>query len=93
MVLRRQISRACDPVVDRVWLAVVFRLLPRRRWAAVFAVTPAMILAGHPRLVSGTGDYTPTLPAWASIDHSGDHEAGAWHGEGESHLGVSKGAG
>jgi len=57
-VLRRQISRVRDPPADRVWLAALSRLLPRRRWAEVFAVTPATILAWHRRLVSRRWDYS-----------------------------------
>jgi putative transposase len=57
-VLRRQVARAHYTPVDRVWLAALSRLLPRRRWAEVFAVTPATIVAWHRRLVSRKGDYT-----------------------------------
>jgi transposase InsO family protein len=57
-VLRRQVARAHYTPVDRVWLAALSRLLPRRRWAEVFAVTPATILAWHRRLVSRKWDYT-----------------------------------
>jgi hypothetical protein len=39
-VLRRQISRARYTPTDRVWLAALSRLLPRRRWAEIFPVTP-----------------------------------------------------
>jgi hypothetical protein len=38
--------------------AVLSRLLPRRRWAEVFPVTPATVLAWHRRLVSRRWDYT-----------------------------------
>ncbi|MGH3822546.1 MAG: integrase core domain-containing protein [Pseudonocardiaceae bacterium] len=70
-VLRRQVTRVRHTPVDRVWLAALSRLLPRRRWAGVFAVTPATILAWHRRLVSRRWDYTarrrpgrpPTAPA------------------------------
>ncbi|MGQ0716231.1 MAG: hypothetical protein ACT4NP_02745 [Pseudonocardiales bacterium] len=57
-VLRRQISRVHDTPADRVGLAALSRLLPRRRWTEVFAVTPATILAWHRRLVSRKWDYT-----------------------------------
>jgi putative transposase len=57
-VLRRQISRVHYTPADRVWLAVSSRLLPRRRWMEVFAVTPATVLAWHRRLVSRKWDYT-----------------------------------
>ena len=38
--------------VDRLWLAALSRLLPRQRWAHVFAVTPATLLAWHRTLVA-----------------------------------------
>ena len=57
-VLRRQISRVRYTTADRVWLAALSRLLPRRRWVEVFAVTPGTILAWHRRLVSRKWDYT-----------------------------------
>jgi putative transposase len=40
-VLRRQIGRVCYQPGDRLWLAALSRLIPRRRWGEVFAVTPA----------------------------------------------------
>jgi putative transposase len=57
-VLRRQISRVRYTPADRVWLAALSRLVPRRRWAEIFPVTPATILAWHRRLVSRKWDYT-----------------------------------
>jgi putative transposase len=57
-VLRRQIPRVRYTPDDRVWLAALSRLLPRRRWTEVFAVTPATMLAWHRRLVSRKWDYT-----------------------------------
>jgi putative transposase len=57
-VLRRQITRVHYKPVDRLWLAALSRLLPRRRWAEIFPVTPATILAWHRRLVARKGDYT-----------------------------------
>jgi putative transposase len=57
-VLRRQISRLRYTPADRVWLAALSRLLPRHRWAEVFPVTPATLLAWHRKLVSRKGDYT-----------------------------------
>jgi len=44
-VLRRQIGRVGYEPADRVWLAALSRLIPRRRWGEVFAVTPATLLA------------------------------------------------
>src|ERR671916_3359378 len=57
-VLRRQISRVRYTPADRVWLAALSRLLPRRRWAEIFPVTPATILAWHRTLISRKWDYT-----------------------------------
>ena len=57
-VLRRQIARVRYTPADRVWLAALSRLLPRRRWAEIFPVTPATIVAWHRRLVSRKWDST-----------------------------------
>ena len=57
-VLRRQISRVRYQPGDRLWLAALSRLIPRRRWGEVFAVTPATLLAWHRRLVTRKWGYT-----------------------------------
>jgi hypothetical protein len=57
-VLRRQVSRVPYRPVDRVWLAALSRLVPPHRWAEIFPVTPATLLAWHRRLVSRKWDYT-----------------------------------
>jgi hypothetical protein len=57
-VLRRQIGRVRYQPGDRMWLAALSRLIPRRRWGEVFAVTPATLLAWHRRLVTRKWDYT-----------------------------------
>jgi putative transposase len=57
-VLHRQVSRVRYTPADRVWLAALSRLVPRRRWAEIFPVTPATILAWHRRLVARKWDYT-----------------------------------
>ena len=57
-VLRRQIGRVRYQPADRLWLAALSRLIPRRRWGEVFAVTPATLLAWHRRLVTRKWDYT-----------------------------------
>ncbi|MGW1898222.1 integrase core domain-containing protein [Streptomyces hirsutus] len=71
-VLRRQLT---SPVryepTDRLWFAALFSLLPRRRWAQVFPVTPATLLAWHHRLIAVKWDYSkrrsrPGSPATAS---------------------------
>ena len=57
-VLRRQVTRVRYTPADRAWLAALSRLLPRRRWAAVFPVTSTTILAWHRQMVSRKWDYT-----------------------------------
>jgi transposase len=57
-VLRRQIGRVRYAPGDRLWLAVLSRLIPRRRWGDVFPVSPATLLAWHRRLVARKWDYT-----------------------------------
>ncbi len=56
-VLRRQVGRVRYEPGDRLWLAALSRLVPRRRWSEVFAVTPATLLAWHRRLVAHKWDY------------------------------------
>ena len=57
-VLRRQVSRVRYQPGDRLWLAALSRLIPRRRQGEAFAVTPATLLAWHRRLVSRKWNYT-----------------------------------
>jgi putative transposase len=57
-VLRRQVGRVRYEPGDRLWLAALSRLVPRRRWGGVFAVTPATLLAWHRRMVTRKWDYT-----------------------------------
>jgi len=40
----------------RVWFAALASLLPRRRWAEIFPVTPATLLAWHRKLAAGKYD-------------------------------------
>ncbi len=39
-VLRRHAGRVRYGPADRLWLAALARLIPRRRWAAIFPITP-----------------------------------------------------
>jgi hypothetical protein len=57
-VLRRQVRRIRYQPADRRWLAALSHLLPRRRWAEIFSVTPATLLRWHRRLVARRWDYT-----------------------------------
>jgi putative transposase len=58
VLLRRQIARVRYDPGGRLWIAALSRLVPRRRWGEVFAVTPATLLAWHRRLVARKWDYT-----------------------------------
>src|SRR5215510_12633921 len=51
-VLRRNAGRVRYEPADRVWFAALTRFIPRRRWAEVFPVTPATLLAWHRRLAT-----------------------------------------
>jgi len=51
-VLRRHTRRIRYEPADRVWFTALTRLIPRRRWAGVFPVTPATLLAWHRRLAA-----------------------------------------
>jgi transposase len=71
-VLRRQLT---GPVrynpADRLWFATLSSLIPRRRWAQVFPVTPATGLAWHRRIIASKWDYSirrgkPGRPSTAS---------------------------
>ena len=51
-VLRRNAGRVRYEPADRVWFTVLTQFIPRRRWAEVFPVTPATLLAWHRRLAA-----------------------------------------
>ncbi|MER8162272.1 hypothetical protein [Streptomyces sp. NPDC094472] len=56
-VLRRQIARVHYEPADRIWLAVLSRLVPRARRRHVFAVTPTTLLAWHRQLLARKGTF------------------------------------
>ena len=51
-VLRRHAGPVRYEPADRVWLAALARLIPRRRWTAIFPITPATLLAWHRKLAA-----------------------------------------
>ena len=55
-VLRRNAGRVLYEPADRVWFAALARLIPRRRWAEIFPVTPATLLAWHRKLAASKYD-------------------------------------
>ena len=92
-VLRRQLARVRYPPTDRMWLAALSRLLPRRRWAEVFPDP-----SGHdPGLASQAARQDAGLPrtppARTSPNHSGDQEAHRPPGDREPELGTPARAG
>jgi len=70
-MLHRQIVRVRYTPADRLWLAALSRLVPRRRWRDIFPVTPATLLAWHRRLVARKWDYSdrrrPGRPPTAAV--------------------------
>ena len=56
-VLRRESGRVRYQPADRLWLAALSQLIPRRRWTEVFAVTAATLLAWHRRLAARKCDH------------------------------------
>jgi hypothetical protein len=50
-------SPVCDTELPIGWLACLARLVPRRRWAEIFSVTPAAMLAWHRWLVARKWNY------------------------------------
>ncbi|HEY1002892.1 MAG TPA: hypothetical protein VGD83_24940, partial [Streptosporangiaceae bacterium] len=72
-VQRRHAGRVRYEPSDRVWFAALARLLPCRRWAEIFPVTPATLLAWHRMLAASKYDTSngpkpgrpPTVPGIA----------------------------
>jgi len=60
-VLRRQVGRPRLEPADRVLLAGLSRLLPRRCWGTFF-VTPATLLRWHRQLMAGGWTYPHRMP-------------------------------
>lgn len=61
-VLRRQVTRPDLTSGDRVVLAALSRLMPRRRWLGTFMVTQATILRWHRTLVARRWTYARRRP-------------------------------
>ena len=93
-VLRRNAGRVQYEPGDRAWFAALTRFIPRRRWAEVFPVTPATLLAWHRRLAARKYDTSkrrrpgrpPTARSIARLTIRLAHENPLWgyrriHGE------------
>ena len=74
-VLRRHAGRVRYEPAGRAWFAAPARLVPRRRWAEVFPVTPATLLTWHRGLAARKYDTSkrrkpgrpPTVPRVARL--------------------------
>jgi putative transposase len=51
-VLRRQAGRVRYEPADRAWFTALTWFIPRSRWAGIFPVTPATLLAWHRKLAA-----------------------------------------
>jgi transposase len=93
-VLRRNAGRIRYDSGDRAWFAALTRFIPRRRWAEVFPVTPATLLAWHRKLAARKYDTSkrrqpgrpPTVRSIARLTIRPAHENPLWgyrriHGE------------
>jgi hypothetical protein len=67
-VLRRHVKKVCYRTEDRLWFAALSALIPRRRWAEVFPVTPGTMLAWHRKLAADKYTTTPRRPGRQPIN-------------------------
>jgi hypothetical protein len=61
-VLRRNAGRVRHESAGRAWFTALMQVIPRRRRAGVFPVTPATLPAGHRRLAAGRYDTSSRRP-------------------------------
>jgi len=61
-VLRRHAGRIRYEPADRAWFAALTSLVPRRRWAEIFPITPATLLAWHCKLAARKYDTSRRRP-------------------------------
>jgi hypothetical protein len=83
-VLRRNIGRMRYEPGDRAWFAALTRFIPRRRWAEVFPVTPATLLAWRRKEIR----HQQTTQAWPATDGPEHRPAHHPPGTGEPALGL-----
>jgi putative transposase len=70
-VLRRHAGRIRYGPAERAWFAALARLIPRRRWAEIFPITPTTLLTWHRKLAASKYDTSsrrkpgrpPTAPS------------------------------
>src|SRR5438876_11748249 len=86
-VLRRHARRVRYEPADRAWFAALARLVPRARWAEVFPVTPATLLAWHRSLAAKKYDTSKRYKP-GRADSPGHRPPCRPPGEGESAVGT-----
>ncbi|MFI6501272.1 hypothetical protein [Nonomuraea typhae] len=79
-VVRRQIPRVRYEPADRLWLAALSSLMPRRRWAEIFPITPATLLTWHRKLVANTWDCSRRRRPGQAAHRGCGQGPGAAHG-------------
>jgi putative transposase len=86
-VLRRNAGRIRYEPSDRAWFAALAPFIPRRRWAGIFPVTPATLLAWHRRLAAEVRHQhaPPDRPPADRAEHRPDRRP---PGEGEPAVGL-----
>ena len=87
-VLRRHVGRVRYEPADRAWFTALARLIPRRRWAEVFPVTPATLLAWHRRLAAKKYDTSKRRKPGRPPTSPGHRPPCRPPGEGESAVGT-----
>ena len=82
-VLRRQISQVRYQPADRLWLAALSRLIPRRRWGEVFAVNPGDTAGLAPAAGRAPVELHEPAASRAAAHGGGDPQARDPHGYGQ----------
>ena len=95
-VLRRHTGRVRYEPADRAWFTALTRFIPRRRWAGIFPVTPATLLAWHRKLAASKYDTSTRhdpgrLPTVRSIGGVTAHPTGDWTVQQARNLAISLG--
>jgi hypothetical protein len=88
-VLRRQVKRVRYRPADRIWLSALARLLPRRRWAQVFGVTPETLLRWHRRLVAWRVDVFALGGSGPAVHAGVGRAVGGGDGSAEPRVGAA----
>jgi hypothetical protein len=87
-VLRRHAGRIRYEPADRLWFTALTRLIPRRRWAEVFPVTPATLLGLAPQAGSEKVRHEQTAQPRPPARHAQHRPPCRPPGERESAVGL-----